>query len=243
MLAFWQSNQFLVKADNAQPACRLSKLTSDLPHKIKQNTAWPSAQKTFVAVPATIRNNQHRTQDVIFNHWDSPGDFCLNKHSYSATRGAKMVFLFVLQKKDNLIRIGLYWWIKSLSCYLEKKKQPQSRNNKRRKEIKRYCRGMPKNLKKGDRNFLFPFPMKISVKSKKKVDTTFDVQFTARNQVKTKKKEVFTTFHVRVETKKKEKKSSRPQLIFQRGGSRPQRPPALSWIRPWYCASFVKSSK
>ena len=39
---------------------------------------------------------------------------------------------------------------------------------------------MPRNLKRGGRHFLFPFPLKISVKTKKKVFTSFDVQFTPK---------------------------------------------------------------
>ena len=52
-------------------------------------------------------------------------------------------------------------------------------------------RGVPKNLKKGGRNFLYSFSLKISVKTKKKVFTSFDVQFIPQNRVKTKKK-IFT---------------------------------------------------
>ena len=96
-------------------------------------------------------------------------------------------------------------------------------------------RSVPRYLKRGGRNFLFPFPLKISVKTKKKVFTSFDVQFTPQNQVKTKKglhvfcrpiyppkssedqKKVFTSFDVQftpqnvVRTKKK--KASRPQMF------------------------------
>ena len=47
----------------------------------------------------------------------------------------------------------------------------------------------PEIGKGGGRNFMFPFPLKISVKTKKKmVFKSFDVQFTPQNQVKTKKK-------------------------------------------------------
>ena len=47
---------------------------------------------------------------------------------------------------------------------------------------------MLRNLKRGGCNFLFPFPLKISVKTKKKAFTSIDVQFTPQNHVKTKKR-------------------------------------------------------
>ena len=39
------------------------------------------------------------------------------------------------------------------------------------------CRGVPRNLKGGGRNFLFPFPLKTSVKTKKKFIASSDVLF------------------------------------------------------------------
>ena len=48
--------------------------------------------------------------------------------------------------------------------------------------------GVPKNLIKGGRNFLLPFPLKISIKTKKKLYTFFDVKFAPQKQVKAEKK-------------------------------------------------------
>ena len=84
---------------------------------------------------------------------------------------------------------------------------------------------MPGNLKRGGRrNFLFPFPLKISVKTKKKVFTSFDVQFTPQNQVKTppKKKVIASSdvlFHCSADWR------YIPAYISAGGGRGPSAPP------------------
>ena len=86
-------------------------------------------------------------------------------------------------------------------------------------------RGVPRNLKRGGRNFLFPLPLKISVKTKKKKNfTSSNVQFTPQNQLKKKKGHRVLRCPV----------STVPltgdiyQLIYQRGGARTQ----PTWVRP-----------
>ena len=108
--------------------------------------------------------------------------------------------------------------------------------------------GVPKNLIKGGRNFLFPFPLKISIKTKKKVYTFFDVKFAPQKQVKAEKKrksshgyrrQIYP--HMCRPTKKCHRVPRCPvstvpltvdvyQLICQRGEGADPAP--SSWVRP-----------
>ena len=70
----------------------------------------------------------------------------------------------------------------------------------------------------GGRNFERPIYRPKSGEDQKEVSTSFDVQFTARNQVKTKKKGLHAFRRPISQVKTTKKRFSRPQLIFQRWG-------------------------